>query len=133
MNYYMNVYMLMNYDMECICWIDMMILWRCNWTMYIYEIIMLMLSLLLMSSSRQCRTLLLMLSLLLMSSSRWSCTLLLIKLLSPCILLYSWGLMPCWILIIHIALILGIYTPALCLGVCYSSVVFEELFAPVGL
>jgi len=30
-------------------------------------------------------------------------------------------------------LILGVYTPALCLGVCYSSVVFEELFAPVGL
>jgi len=28
--------------------------------------------------------------------SRWYCTLLLIKLLSPCILIQSWGLMPCW-------------------------------------
>jgi len=27
----------------------------------------------------------------------------------------------------------SIHTPALCLGVCYSSVVFEELFAPAGL
>jgi len=24
MNYYMNVYMLMNYDMKCMCWINLM-------------------------------------------------------------------------------------------------------------
>jgi len=37
-----------------------------------------------------------LLSLSLMSSSRWCCTLVLYKLLSPCILISSWGLMPCW-------------------------------------
>jgi len=88
MKYYMKICLYVDELLyECICWINMIIIWCCNWTMYIYEIIMLMLSVLLMSSSRRCRTLLLMLSLLLMSSSRWSCTLLLIKLLSPCILI----------------------------------------------
>jgi len=108
MNYYMNVYMLMNYDMKCICWSDMMILWCCNWTMYIYEIIMLMLSLLLKLYVVVVVVVVLVVEVVrccwccccCCCRGRWCRTLLLNKLLSPCILI-KFGAYALWMLIIQ--------------------------------